>query len=472
MKEFILTNTLRTEFAGSKLAKTFITSGNLNLQTNKKIKVSNTLGYFDESVDKYTKSYVKEKLIEFLSEEDWSHPGSKTSFNTIQLLNKYGVIKKYYLKDPTKKHKAYLKLDNNNKFYIRNQDQFHYALVSELHGWFDKAKRHDIIADMFYYNDGLVFVNNDKISIENTEKTSSGVLRTDMAFYVRGYKIVVEYLENHHDQDKLLSHEFDRVRALRLLGDTNTQSYEISHVAFFWQKQMFNPFVKRYTFNTPYFYNWVNHIGQVILDHWLMADEDAYCINKLTQITGNASLSEQIYYAHNNPNVPVISLSVLKKLFAWGTHPNPKVKMEDKWYGEFVDRIKRIQGEIFARQTLNQKSINVFDSVFDDLDSDYETDSTSDSNSNNKKPILYDSKIKSELADDQILYYMVKSDDIYLTHFGLHVYIDMGPEYLANMYEYFTIRKFYNDITSGLIDAIKEIRKLKESYHKNQIYGL
>jgi len=43
---------------------------------------------------------------------------------------------------------------------------------------------------------------------------------------------------------------------------------------------------------------------------------------------------------------------------------------------------------------------------------------------------------------------------------------------LASMYEYFKIRKFYNDITSGLINAIKEIRTIKESQQSNQIYGL
>jgi hypothetical protein len=52
------------------------------------------------------------------------------------------------------------------------------------------------------------------------------------------------------------------------------------------------------------------------------------------------------------------------------------------------------------------------------------------------------------------------------------LYIDIEPKYLADMYEYFKIKKFYNDITSGLINAIKEIRLLKEDYQKNQIYGL
>ena len=473
MKEnYISTNILRTEFAGSKLAKAFKTSVSFEPQGNKRAKVTNQPGFFDENIRKYSRSDVTKKMLDFLSEQDWSSAGSKTTFNTIQLLNKYGVAKKCYLKDPTKSHKAYLKLDNNNKFYIRNQDQFHYALVNELYDWFDKANRPDIIADMFYNNDGFVFVNEDKISIEDTEKTSSGILRTDMGFYVGQYKIVVEYLENQHDQDKLLAHEFDRVRALRLLGDNKSQSYKIAHVAFFWQKHMFQPEIKRYNFKTGKFYEFVNHIGQVILDYWLISDEDSYCINKLTQITGNPKLSEQIYLAHNNPNVPVIGLSALEKIFVWAKHPNGKIKMEKLWYAEFVDRVKLMQGEILARKSNKKENISAFDELFDSDDEAESEQSVAGSEISDlaTESIQPDSKIS--IPDDELVYYTIKSDDVYLTHFGLHVYIGMDPKYLANMYEYFTIRKFYNDITSGLIDAIKDIRKLKESYQQNQIYGL
>ncbi len=481
MKEtFVSTNYLQTEFAGSNLIKTFNTGTQTKTTGNKKLKITNMPAYWDSSHPKYSKSEICEKLLEFLSQEDWSSAGSKTSFNTIQLLNKYGVIKRFYSKDPKRKHKAYLKLADSTKFYIRNQDQFHYALVSELHGWFEKANRADLIASMFYYNDGYVFVNTDKISIEDTAKTTDGKLRTDMAFHVGKYKIVVEYLENHHDKDKLISHEVDRVRALRLIGDTWTESYEIPHVAFFWQKNMFDPETNRYTFNTSKFYDFVRHVGQVILDYWLIDDEDSYCINKLTQITGNQSLSEQIYNAHNNPNVPIISLDTIKGLFNWATHPNPKVKMSTKWYGVFVDRVKRIQGEILARKATEQKNISAFDELF--TDSDDEQDNSNNNNcdeldetdtleaSNSSK--LTSPLAKTPIPDNQIVYYEIKSDQVFLTHFGLHVFIDIQPEYLANMYEYFTIRKFYNDITSGLIDAIKEVRTLKEYHYKNQIYGL
>jgi hypothetical protein len=490
MKETcISTNTLATEFAGSRLIRMFNTFSESPGAKRTRLTASNKdQTYFNYNVKKYTITDISKKLLEFLSNEDWSNAGNKTTFNTIQLLDKYGLVKRFYSKDSEKKHKAYLKLIDNSKFYIRNQDQFHYALVSELHGWFVKHSRQDIISDLFYYSgsngtDGIAFVNEDKISIENTEKTSGGFLRTDMAFNVRGYKIVVEYLESQHDQDKLLGHEFDRVRALRLLGDTSVQSYQIAHIAFFWQKHLqstgvslalqepqgkagvspslIEPQGKRYTFNTKPFYDFVQHIGQTILDYYLISDEDAYCINKLTQITGNQSLSEQIYLAHNNQNCPVISLETLEQIFRWAKHPNPKVSMEKVWYGEFVDRVKLMQLEILAMKSREQANASAFDSIFDS-ESDSDTDSV-----NEDEP--FD---KTQIPDDKLIYYEIKDGAVYLTHFGLHVYIDMGPKYLANMYEYFKIRKFYNDITSGLINAIKEIRTIKESQQSNQIYGL
>jgi len=472
MKEtFISTNNLQTEFANSRLSRMF--NGFNEPVGSSGPSAKRPRVYWDKETRKYAKSDIGNKLLDFLSSEDWSSAGNKTSYNTIQLLNKYGVVKKFYLKDPTKKSKAYLKLANGTKFYIRNQDQFHYALVSELHGWFEKHSRPDIISDLFYLNDGMPFVNEDKITIETTEKTSGGHLRTDMAFYVRGYKIVVEYLENQHDQDKLMSHEFDRVRALRLLGDTNVQSYRIAHIAFFWQKHLWSKETKRYTFNIGKFYEFVEHIGQTILDYYLISNEDAYCINKLTQITGNQSLSEQIYAAHSSPNEPVINLEILESLFKWGKHPNPKVSMEKVWYAEFVDRIKKMQGEILALKASQNKNLSAFDSMFDDSDSDAESDMELDSD--NISCITAGSDLAGptlKIPDDKLVYYQVKDREIYLTHFGLHVYIDMGPKYLSSMYEYFKIRKFYNDITSGLIDAIKELRAIKESYQSNQIYGL
>ena len=487
MKEtYISTNNLQTEFANSRLIHMF-NSFNEPTSSNyvKRARLSPGKLYFNQETTKYSKQEIGKKLLDFLSGEDWSSSGHKTSFNTIQLLGKYQVVNKFYSKDPAKKHKAYLKLSNGTKFYIRNQDQFHYALVSELHGWFEKHSRHDIISDLFYYNDSIPFVNQDKISIESTEKTSGGLLRTDMAFYIRGYKIVVEYLENQHDRDKLLAHEFDRVRALRLLGDTNIESYRIAHIAFFWQKHLWSKENKRYTFNTEKFYEFVEHVGQTILDYYLISNEDAYCINKLTQITGNQSLSEQIYAAHSNPNVPVINLEILESLFKWGKHPNPKVAMEKVWYAEFVDRVKQMQAEILALKSIEDKNMSAFDSIFDDLETDSDSDSESVNGYGSEIEIDVQSDIssitndfdsnktiKSKIPDDKLVYYQIQDNSVYLTHFGLHVYIDMGPKYLANMHEYFKIRKFYNDITSGLIDALKELRALKESYQSNQIYGL
>lgn len=447
-KTCILTNNLAIEFSGSKLIQMFS-----NVPKSKKI------NGFNYNIEKYSKKDICEKVLKFLSDTNWSRCYIK--FNTIQLLNKYELVKKFYSKD-SENFKAYLKLISNNRLYIRNQDQFHYALVSELYSWFMKHSHSEIISDLFYYSDKIVFVNEDKISIENTEKTSDCFFRTDMTFNIRGYKIIVEYLENAHSQHKLLSYEFDRIRALRLLGDTNNQNGKIVHIAFFLENNLYSHDTKHYSFNRKVFFDFVHHIGTTILDYYLISDENSYCINKLTQITGNESLSKQIYLAHNNQNCPVINLETLEKIFIWGKSTNSKIPMKKIWYLEFIDRVKKIQEEILYLKSQKEKNISAFDSIFDsDSDSDQ---SISENKSQIEKSI--------QIPDDKIIYYQIINNSVYLTHFGLHVYIDMGPKYLANMYEYFKIRKFYNDITSGLIDAIKSIKSIKENQYAKQIYGI
>ena len=145
---YMLTNNLQTEFASTRLIRMF--NGLNETGGNKRIKISEPTKYFSDQNPQYTKHQIGKKILEFLAGEDWSSSGSKTSFNTIQLLNKYGVVKRFFSKEQGKNPRAYLTLSNGTKFYIRNQDQFHYALVSELHGWFEKQGRDDIIADFFF----------------------------------------------------------------------------------------------------------------------------------------------------------------------------------------------------------------------------------------------------------------------------------------------------------------------------------
>jgi len=48
------------------------------------------------------------------------------------------------------------------------------------------------------------------------------------------------------------------------------------------------------------------------------------------------------------------------------------------------------------------------------------------------------------------------------------LYISVEEEYLNNITEYFRLRKFYEDITQGLIDILNEYR-LKELELKQQL---
>jgi hypothetical protein len=78
----------------------------------------------------------------------------------------------------------------------------------------------------------------------------------------------------------------------------------------------------------------------------------------------------------------------------------------------------------------------------------------------------------SEDIEEQIIYYDKIDNEIFLTDYGLHHYINMPPKYLANILEYDKNIRYFHSISAGLITSIEEIRELKEKLESNKIYGL
>lgn len=426
MKTFISINTLRNEFNSTCFSNIF-------RRTEFTVK--------NKNIKKISDKKFKQVLMDFLEKEKLSCPGCKLSFNNIQLLRKYGVIDKYCLKDSNNKNKAYLQLINDKKIYIRNQDQFTFIFIDQLYKQLQKLDKQDIIDDFFYISDNYLYVRENKIMIEKTEKTSGNNLRTDLSFIVNNYKIVVEYLENHHDHDILIHNQQDYVRGLLLLNDTNNISHKIVCISYFWQKDLLNTKTKTFSFETEKFVNFVDYMCGVIIDYYLISDKDTYCINKLTEITGNKSLSEQLYTAHNNKNKPIVKLSILEKIFNWA---NPESKK--MWYTEFSDRIQQIKCEKNKIKQLEKNNMSLFDSDSEDE--------------------------KDENTEEEIIYYEKINDSIYLTDYGLHHYINMPPNYLTNILEYDKNILYFHSISAGLISSIEEIRQLKDKLESNKIYGL
>lgn len=427
MNKFIFINTLRSEFNSTCFSNIFKHSGFFSLNKEMKKKISNIK--------------FKEILVDFLEKEKLSCPGSKLSFNNIQLLRKYGVVINCDYKDT--KNKAYLELINDKKIYIRNQDQFTYIFITQLYELFQKQDKQNIINDLFYINNDYLFVHENKIMIENTEKTSDKNYRTDLSFMINNYKIIVEYLEEYHDRDSLLDNNtIDYVRGLLLLNDTNNLSYKITSINYFRQEDLMDKKTKSFSFNTRKFINFVDYMSKVIIDYYLISDKDSYCINKLTQLTGNKSLSKQLYTAHNNKNKPIVKLSILEKIFNW-----TNVEAKKIWYREFSERINQINTEKNKIKQLEKNNMLLFDS-----DSEDESDSEDDK--------------------EQIIYYEKIDNEIFLTDYGLHHYINMPPQYLANILEYDKNIRYFHSISAGLISSIEEIREIKEKLESNKIYGL
>jgi hypothetical protein len=176
-----------------------------------------------------------------------------------------------------------------------------------------------------------------------------------------------------------------------------------------------------------------------MVDYWDISDKDKYTIRKLTEIVKSRELAEQIYIAHTNRNKPVVKVGVIDKMIKW-----EKSNSNELWYSEFKNKVKNYVDE-------NNQS-----SAFDDSDDE----ETEEININPTKEITSDK------------YYQVINNQVYLTQSGLHLYISVEKDYLNDYTEYFRLRKFYEDITQGLVDILSDYR-MKELELKQQfISGL
>jgi hypothetical protein len=375
-----------------------------------------------------TKNEIQFLIFNYLKfEECWDKSGHRTSFNQIQKLRFNNIVND--ISRNLSSNKSYLELKNNTKFFIRKQDEFHYLLVCSIYDYLKKNKHVELLDEFFIETEDDLFVNESLVQIESSEKTKDGNhYRTDMSFTINSKKIVVEYLEKQHERDKDLDYPFEKTRAFNLLFNNKSVNNEIVHISYFWDRNYGDK---------KYYKNFVTKLCKLMVDYWDISDKDKYTIRKLTQIVKNKELAEEIYKAHNNRNKPEVKASVIDKIINW-----KKSNSNELWYNEFKNKVKNYIDEINKN---NQAS------AFDDSD-DEDTDD------------------KNEITSDK--YYQVINNQVYLTQSGLHLYISVEKDYLNDYTEYFRLRKFYEDITQGLVDILSDYR-MKELELKQQfIAGL
>ena len=379
----------------------------------------------------FTQREIRTLMFDYLkNEECWDKAGHRTSFNQIQKLRMTNVIKEVVRN--TNNNTSYLQLENDNKFYIRKQDEFHFILVCQIYEYLKKNKHVELLDEYFIETDEDLIVNEKLVQIESCEKTKDGNhYRTDMSFTIKSKKIVVEYLEKQHERDKDLDYPFEKTRAFNLLFNNKSINDEIVHISYFWDKH-YN--------DKKYVKKFVNKICKLMVDYWDISDKDKYSIRKLTEIVRNKSFAEQIYNAHTNRNKAIIDIVDINSMITW-----KKSNSNELWYNEFKNKVKNYVDE------------NNQGSAFDDSD-DEETDEKV-----NIKPT-------KEITSNK--YYQVIDNQVYLTQSGLHLYISVEKDYLNDYTEYFRLRKFYEDITQGLVDILSDYR-MKELELKQQfISGL
>jgi len=375
-----------------------------------------------------TKNEIQSLIFNYLKfEECWDKSGHRTSFNQIQKLRFNNIVND--ISRNLSSNKSYLELKNNTKFFIRKQDEFHYLLVCSIYDYLKKNKHVELLDEFFIETEDDLFVNESLVQIECNEKTKDGNhYRTDMSFTINSKKIVVEYLEKQHERDKDLDYPFEKIRAFNLLFNNKSVNNEIVHISYFWDRNYGDK---------KYYKNFVTKLCKLIVDYWDISDKDKYTIRKLTEIVKNKELAEEIYKAHTNRNKPEVKASVIDKIINW-----KKSNSNELWSCEFKDKVKNYVDEINKN---NQAS------AFDDSDDEETND-------------------KNEITSDK--YYQVINNQVYLTQSGLHLYISVEKDYLIDYTEYFRLRKFYEDITQGLVDILSDYR-MKELELKQQfIAGL
>ncbi len=417
----------------------------------------------------FTQKQISKLLLEYIkNEKSWDKSGNKTSFNQIQKLIRNNVVKDV-IRNVSKNY-SYLELVDGTIFNIRKQDEFHFTLVAKIYKYLKKHNHTELLNELFIESDDDLFVNQDLIQIEKSEITKDNFhYRTDMFFEIKNKRIVVEYLEKQHEKEKSLDYPYEKYRAFNLMFDNKNIDKEIVHIAYYWDHQ-YN--------DDKYFKKFVKNLCNKFVDYWDIADKDKFCIRKLSKVVGNQSLAEQLYMAHSNVNEPIVRLDSIEKLIKWNNNINSNlnhsISISKLWYDEFVDKVKQY---VFLKNQ-NKKSLDGFDD-FEDSDDDDDSD-----NIVQNKQIIGNNQISHEL------FYSIKdiyigsdsdnpdnSDDNYepvtfLTQSGLHLYLSVELQYLSDISEYFRLRKFYENITQGLVDIINEFREKELKLKEHLIAGL
>lgn len=388
-----------------------------------------------------SKKEVGKYLLEFLKKENsWDKPGNKTSFNQIQKMMNLGVVTQVcrYQNDY-----AYLELSDGSKFNIRKQDEFNYLLIGAIYKRLKKLKQTEIINELFVDSivDPEIYVNSDLIQIEKTEITNdSNYFRTDISINVRTNVLVIEYLEKHHRKERNLDYPYEKYRAFNMMFDNKNTVNKIVHIAYYWEHQYYD---------SKYFKQFIKNICDKIVDYWDISNEQVYCERKLTEIIGNKTLAEQIYRAHTNPNEPIVHLDIVVSIINWNKQSLGKIPVSRMWYNCWIDMIKMYVCQINS----SNNNLNVFDDFDNESGSETENEST-----------------KTDLTHE--LFYKIIDDQVYLTQSGLHLYLRVELKFLSGIDEYVKISKFYENITQGLVDILREFRQKEINLSKHYFTGL
>ena len=383
----------------------------------REIKKFSRLNIITENFLKINNDKQKQFLLDQLKYVDWYKSINRLEYNTYLFYKNIGfdvnleIINSQY----------FIKFDNYN-IKIRVQDYFFIKFINKL-------KKKSLIKKWFNYD----YLDYRKILVEypiNTHNNNKSY-RVDYLLHISGNNyICLEFFEKEHKSKDDPDFKKEKNRIYSLLNDSDDRYKKILFFAIYWEEKLNDK---------EYFDKFIKIIYKKIKELQDIDNEKKWCVNGINQFIPSPELSNLIYDAYYNDNIPTIPFSCIDSII------------------EFKDEESKMNHKnIFKKEIaeINDFELNINNLKLDDNDLNSLDDSI-----NNEE---------SYPCSDLNIYYK----DEKLTLKGLLWYLNVKKEYFKNISVFLENRNIYSNIMKGIVHGLKKQRDLLINLESNKIIGL
>jgi hypothetical protein len=381
----------------------------------REIKNFSRLNTIHEKFLKMDNDKQKQFLLDQLKYVNWYKSIDRLEYNTYLFYKNIGFDVNLEIIDS----QYFIKFDNCN-IKIRVQDYFFIKFINKL-------KKRSLIKKWFN-ND---YLNYRKILVEypiNTHNNNKSY-RVDYLLHISGNNyICLEFFEKAHKSKDDPDFKKEKNRIYSLLNDSDDRYKKILFFAIYWEEKLDDK---------KYFNKFIKNIYEKIKELQDIENEKIWCANGINKFISSPELSNLIYDAYINDNIPTIPFSYVDSII------------------EFKDEESKINHKNIFKNDIDE--FNDFELNFDNLEL----------NANDIKS-LDESTDSEEPKSDVIVYYK----DEKLTLKGLSYYLNVKKEYFKNISVFLENRNIYSNIMKGIVYGLKKQRDLLINLESNKIIGL